>query len=116
MSEDYATTYHRMTYDELEHLLGEFDDLVDEARGFLVSEFKTRGRNDREISLLVEAGRKRKLPLTSVEGADLDLTSQVGSLYTVKGTGRRFYGQANGVHDEVYEYDEFDTTLWWTSC
>ena len=111
---DYATTYRRMTDGELDRLMGEFDDLVDEARPVAVAELKARGRNDQEISVLIEAGRKRRLPLASVPGADLDLTAQIGSLHWHNGTGRTFYGKANRVYDEVYAYDEFDTTLWWT--
>lgn len=103
-----------MTAGELDRLVGEFDDLVDDARRVLIAELKARGRNEQEVSLLVEAARKRRLPLASVEGADLDLTAQIGGLRRVNGIGRAFYGKANRVHDEVYGYDEFDTTLWWT--
>lgn len=110
----YASTYRDQSEDELDRLLEELDELEGDAQGALISELKTRGRTDAEISSLIERGRHRKLPLGSIEGADAVLTDWVGNVRRIKGTGRSFLGQANCEHNDVYGYDELDTTLWWT--
>lgn len=111
---DYATTYRGMTDDELERVLRDFDDLLDEAKPYLLAELKARGRDDRGVSLEIEAAQKQRIPLISVAGADLELTSRVGSIRRVRRTGWKFYGKANCLHDETFDYDEFDATRWWT--
>jgi hypothetical protein len=110
----YASTYRDQSEDELDRLLEELDELEGDAQRALISELKTRGRTDAEISSLIERGRRRKLPLGSIEGADAVLTDWVGNVRRIKGTGRSLLGQANCEHNDVYGYDELDTTLWWT--
>ena len=116
MTEDFAATYRRMSDEELERLLADLHDLVEDARISLLAEFKSRGRTDKEAALLAEAGRKRTLPLIETEGADLQLTGNVGHVSTHNGTGRTFIGKRNRTHNETYDYEEFDATLFWTFC
>ena len=114
MIEDFAATYRQMSDDELERLLADSHDLLEDAQISLLAEFKSRGRSDKEAELLAEAGRKLTLPLTETEGADLQLTAEVGSLFRFNGTGRVFLGEGNHTYNETYDYEEFDTTLFWT--
>lgn len=111
---DYASTYRDQSDDQLDRLLGELDELEGDAQAALISELKTRGRRDAEISSLIARGRNRKLTLVSIEGADAVLTDWVGDVHRINGTGRAFLGRANLEHNDVYDFDELDTTLWWT--
>lgn len=116
------TRYASKTDAELERLLRQFDDLVDDAQRCLVAELQARGRSERDILPVVEAARKRKLPLGDIEGADIALTAQLGRIRRtvhfrgsrLLGTGRAFYGASNPSLDKEFAYQEFDTTLWWT--
>ncbi|SRR5712692_5946871 len=112
--ENYASTYRNQSEDELNRLLEEHDELEWDAQTALVTELRTRGRTDAEISSGIARGRYRKLALGSIEGADAVLTEWVGNVRRIKGTGRAFLGQANCEHNDTYDYDELDTTLWWT--
>jgi len=103
-----------MSDDELERILADTHDLLEDARNCLLAEFRSRGRTDKEAALIAEAGRKRCLPLTETEGIDLHLTAEVGSVSTHNGTGRMFIGKRNRTYDETYDYEEFDSTLFWT--
>src|SRR6185312_3910171 len=103
-----------MSDDELERILADTHDLLADARNCLLAEFRSRGRTDKEAALIAEAGRKRCLPLTETEGIDLHLTAEVGSVSTHNGTGRMFIGKRNRTYDETYDYEEFDSTLFWT--
>lgn len=103
-----------MSDDELERLLADSHNLVNDARVTLLAEFKSRGRTEKEAALLAEAGRNRTLPLTATVGVDLQLTAEIGDLSTHNGTGRRFMGKRNVTYDETYDYEEFDTGLFWT--
>ncbi|SRR6266480_2073224 len=114
MTKDFAATYRQMSDDELERLVANSHDLVDDARTSLRAEFKSRGRTEKEAALLAEAGIKRTLPLSATEGVDLQLTAQVGHVSRVNGTGRAFIGKTNRSYNETYDYEEFDTTLFWT--
>jgi hypothetical protein len=115
------SSYRKKTDSELERLLGQFDDLVDNAQLCLISELKARGRTEKDLSSVLERSRKRKIPLSDIEGLHLALAAQVGSVrrvYRFRGslllaTGRAFYGAANRAYNEEYAYSEFDTTLWW---
>jgi hypothetical protein len=111
---NYVSTYRNQSEDELDRLVEELDELEGNAQTALISEVKTRGRTDAEISSLIARGRHRKLALGSIEGADAVLTDWVGNVRRIKGTGRAFLGQANCEHNDIYGYDELDTTLWWT--
>ena len=114
MTEDFAATYRQMSDEELERVLADSHDLVDAARISLLAEFRSRGRTEKEAALLAQAGRKRTLPLVATEGIDLQLTAQVGNVSTHNGIGRRFIGKRNRSYDETYDYEEYDTTLFWT--
>jgi hypothetical protein len=116
VTEDFAATYRQMSDDELERILADTHDLIEDARISLLAEFRLRGRTEKEAALLAEAGRKRSLPLTETEGVDLQLTAEVGNLSTHNGTGRRFIGKRNRAYNETYDYEEFDSTLFWTFC
>ena len=114
-------SYRKQTDSELDQLLGQFDDLVDNAQRSLISELKIRGRSEQDLSSFLERSRRRKMPLSTIEGVDLALAAQVGRIrrvYRFRGslllaTGRAFYGASNRVYNEEYAYSEFDTTLWW---
>ncbi len=112
--ENYASTFRSQSEDELNRLLEELDELEGGAQATLISELKIRGRTDAEISAVIARGRNRKLALGAIEGSDAVLTDWVGSVRRVRGTGRAFLGQANCDHNDIYNFDELDTTLWWT--
>ena len=105
--------YRRLNDDELEQLLREFDDLLETAQSCLLAELRTRGHTDKPMAAIIDAGKKLKLPLTSIDGFDPDLTRKIGGLWTFKGIGRIFYGKANRTINETFAFEEFDTTLWW---
>jgi hypothetical protein len=116
VTEDFAATYRQMSDEELERILADTHDLIEDARISLLAEFRSRGRTDKDAAIIAEAGRKRCLPLTETEGIDLHLTAQVGSVSTHNGTGRMFIGKRNRTYDKTYDYEEFDSTLFWTFC
>ena len=105
--------YRRLSDEELELLLEDFDNLLEAAQSCLVSELKTRGQTDATIAAAIDAGKKHKLPLTSIEGFDPDLTKKIGSVTSFRGVGRIFYGKSNSTYDELFAFEEYDTTLWW---
>jgi hypothetical protein len=112
--DDLRSRYRAQSDDELDRLLGELDELEDDAKTLLFSELKARGRTDTEVSSLIARGRDRRLPLGSIEGIDPILTAWVGNVRRVNGTGRAFFGRTNCEYNPQYDYDEIDTTLWWT--
>jgi hypothetical protein len=105
--------YRRLSDDELEQLLREFDDLLETAQSCLLAELRTRGHKDKPIAAIMDAGKKFNLPLTSTDGFDPGLTKKIGSLWNFKGIGRIFYGKTNHTVNEIFAFEEFDTTLWW---
>jgi hypothetical protein len=82
--------YRRLSEEELEQLLREFDDLLEPAQACLIAELQTRGQTDKTISATIEAGRKVRLPLTLTDGFDPDLTKKIGSVSSFHGIGRFF--------------------------
>lgn len=109
--EKYSSTYLGMLDDELLRLLDEFDELERDAASALVSEVRARGLTADEISHHIETGRKRRISVAAIEGADLELTSQIGSVRAINGSGLMFLGKSNYFRDEEYAYEEYDTTL-----
>lgn len=109
--EKYSSTYLGMLDDELLRLLDEFDELERDAASALVSEVRARGLTAEEISHHIETGRKRRISVAAIEGADLELTSRIGSVRAINGTGLMFIGKSNYFRDEEYAYEEYDTTL-----
>lgn len=105
--------YRRLSDEELEYLLEDFDSLLENARSCLVAELRTRGHTDETIAAIIDAGKKHKLPLSSIEGFDPDLTRKIGSVTNFEGIGRIFYGKANSTYNELFAFEEYDTTLWW---
>jgi len=105
--------YRRLSDEELEQLLREFDDLLEAAQSCLIAELQRRGQTDKTISTTMEAGKKLKLPLTLTDGFDRDLTKKIGSVSSFHGIGRIFYGNAHRTFNETFAFEEFDTTLWW---
>jgi hypothetical protein len=110
----YVSVYRERSDDELDRLLEQIDDLEEGARVALLAEVKLRGRAEAEISRLITAGRGRRQPLKSIGGSDGVLTDRLGNLRRIKGTGRAFLGRSNAEHNDAHNFEEFDTTLWWT--
>jgi hypothetical protein len=108
--------YRRLSDEELEKLLREFDDLLEAAQSCLIAELQRRGQTDKTISTTMDAGKKLKLPLTSIDGFDPGLTKKIGSVSSFHGIGRIFYGKAHRTFNETFAFEEFDTTLWWIFC
>jgi hypothetical protein len=105
--------YRRLSDEELEQLLREFDDLLETAQSCLIAELRTRGLTDKTVSATIEAGKKLKLPLTLTDGFDRDLTKKIGRLWSFHGIGRVFYGKTHRTFNETFAFEEYDTTLWW---
>jgi len=105
--------YRRLCDEELEQLLSEFDDLLDDAKTCLIAELKSRGRTEEILTAAIDAGRRRRLPLTAIDGVDLALTKEIGSVSSFNGIGRIFYGKNSFIFNEAFAFEEFDTTLWW---
>lgn len=105
--------YRRLSDEELEHLLEDFDNLLEPAQSCLLAELRTRGQTEAAIAEISDAGRKHKLPLTSIGGFDPDLTREIGGVRRFHGIGRIFYGKSNYTYNELFAFEEFDTTLWW---
>jgi hypothetical protein len=105
--------YRQLSDDELEYLLEDFDSLLAPAQSCLVAELRTRGQTDETIAAIIDAGKKHKLPLVSIDGFDPDLTRKIGSVTNIRGIGRIFYGKTNFTYNELFAFEEYDTTLWW---
>jgi len=105
--------YRRLSDDELEYLLEDFDNLLADAQSCLMAELRTRGQTDATIAATIDASKKHKLPLSSMDGFDPDLTRKIGSVTNFRGLGRIFYGKTNYIYNELFAFEEYDTTLWW---
>ncbi len=106
--EDFKATYHRMSTDELARIAAEFHELRPEAQRALLDELNFRGLKNVEISVLLDRST------AWLEGIDWELTRAMGSVESVNGTGRTFYGKKNHQIDVDSGFEEFDTTLWKT--
>ena len=94
--------YHLLTDDELQALVGDRENLTEEAKQVLEAELKARNIHSADIARYkAETEKFRKAD-------ELD----VGSLNTFRGTGRKFYGKVNYKRDPISNDAEYDTTLW----